>query len=266
MRHLTVESRPFRGLVMPAERAEQPAHAQIEAWLAAAIAHGSLADGDRLPPEQDLAGLFGVSRMTLRQALGALEAGDMVERRRGRLGGTFVRRPRVDVDLTGLAGFTEQMRRSHLRASARVVRAELVLPPPEAAEQLRLSPDEQVCEVVRVRSAARAPLALEETWLPAARFPGLVDRPLRGSLYRVMSRAYGVTPTTAREFLDPVVADDLEAELLGVEVGSPLMQITRTAFDATGLPVEFAVDRYRGDRSRISLRTGVGPGAPAPGS
>lgn len=265
MRRLTVDSRPFRGLVLPAEQGDLPIHARIEAWLAAAVARGSLADGDRLPSEQDLAGAFGVSRMTLRQALGALEGRDMVVRRRGRQGGTFVRRPRIDVDLTGLAGFTEQMRRAHLRASARVVRADLVVAPPEAADALLLGAGEQAYEVVRVRSAARLPLALEETWLPATCFPGLLERSLRGSLYRLMAREYAVVPTTADEWLEPVVADDVEAELLEVEPGSPLTQITRTSFDATGAPVEFAVDRYRGDRARISLRTAVGQAAPAPG-
>lgn len=257
-----MDSRPFRGLVLP-DQGDQPAHARIEGWLAAAITRGSLADGDRLPAEQDLAKAFGVSRMTLRQALAALENRDMVERRRGRQGGTFVRRPRIDVDLTGLAGFTEQMRRAHLRASARVVRAERVEAVPAAAEALRLAKGDRVYEVVRVRSAAGLPLALEETWLPCAPFPKLLDHALRGSLYRLMAKEYGVVPTTATELLEPVVADEEEARLLGIEPGEALMQITRTAFDAAGNPVEHAVDRYRADRSRISLRTGVGPAAPA---
>lgn len=258
MRTLTADDRPFRGLVVPGSP-DQPVHARIEAWLAAAIARGTLTDGDRLPPEQDLAAAFGVSRMTLRQALAALEERDMVERRRGRLGGTFVRRPRIDVDLTGLPGFSEQMRRAHLRASARVVRAEVVAAPADCAEALRLRRGEAVLEVVRVRSAARVPLALEDTWLPVTTFPGLLDRPLRGSLYRLMQKEYGVVPSTAHEWLEPTVADEEEAGLLGVGVGDALMQITRTAFDATGNPIEHAIDRYRADRARISLRTGISP-------
>ena len=261
MRNLTVDGRHFRGLTLTGS-ADQPAHARIEAWLAAAVARGVLGDGDRLPPEQDLAAAFGVSRMTLRQALAALEARDMVERRRGRLGGTFVRRPRIDVDLTGLPGFTEQMRRAHLRASARVVRAELVTPAPDAVDALCLARREKVYEVVRVRSAERSPLALEETWLPAARLPGLLGHGLRGSLYRLMQREYGVVPTTAREWLEPVIADEEEARLLGVQPGDALMQITRTAYDPAGIPVEYAIDRYRADRARISLRTGIGEAGP----
>ncbi len=99
-----------------------PAHARIERWLTDVIGRGDLVPGDRLPPEGDLAALLGVSRMTLRQALGRLEAIGTVVRKPGRSGGTFVDEPKILCDLTGLAGFTEQMRRANVRAGARVVR------------------------------------------------------------------------------------------------------------------------------------------------
>lgn len=257
MRILTSGQPPFVDVTLP-EGQDQPAHARIEDWLATAIARGVLVDGDRLPPEQDLARLFEVSRMTLRQALAALESRELVTRRRGRTGGTFVSRPRIDVDLTGLPGFTEQMARAHKRASARVVRAEPVAVSPEIAEAIWLPQDAPALLLVRVRLADRQPLALEHTWLPPERFPGLLDRRLTGSLYNLLAREYGVAPHTAQEWLEPVIADKEQAALLGVEPGAALMSITRTSYDEQGVPVEHAVDLYRADRSRISLRTGIG--------
>lgn len=61
--------------------------------LAQGIRLGVLVDGDRLPPERELAETFGVSRMTLREAIKALRAAQLVESRRGRGGGTFVVAP-----------------------------------------------------------------------------------------------------------------------------------------------------------------------------
>ena len=75
--------------------------------------------GDKLPREETLAARLGVSRMTLRQALAALERHGTIVRKPGRLGGTFVAEPKIVCDLTGLMGFTEQMRRAHVRAGAR---------------------------------------------------------------------------------------------------------------------------------------------------
>ena len=98
-----------------------PAHARIERWLTDLIGRGDLVVGDRLPPEGQLAAILGVSRMTLRQALGRLETVGTVQRKPGRMGGTFVDEPKILCDLTGLAGFTEQMQRNNVRAGARIV-------------------------------------------------------------------------------------------------------------------------------------------------
>ncbi|WP_109509443.1 GntR family transcriptional regulator [Nocardioides speluncae] len=261
MRILTADQAPFADAALP-EGDDQPAHARIADWLATAIARGQLADGDRLPSEQDLARVLGVSRMTLRQALAALESRELVSRRRGRGGGTFVSRRRIDVDLTGLPGFTEQMARAQKRASARVVRAEPVEVTHEIAEALWLPQDAPALLLVRVRLVDRQPLALEHTWMPPERFPGLLERRLTGSLYKLLEREYGVAPHTAQEWLEPVVADEEEATLLGVQPGAALMRITRTSYDEEGVPVEHAVDLYRADRSRISLRTGIGQAVP----
>ncbi len=236
---------------------DEPGHTRIEQWLAGVIGRGTLADGDRLPPEGEFAATLGVSRMTLRQALGALEARGLVARRRGRGGGTFVSRPRIECDLTGLPGFTEQMRRAQVKAGARVVRAEVSVAPDDVAQALGLARGAEVYLIVRVRLANREPLALEETYLAVDDFPGLLDRRLTGSLYSLMRRRYGLSPYTAREWLEPVVATEEHATLLGTEPGSALMLVTRTSYTEAGKPIEHAYDRYRADRTRIALQTGI---------
>ncbi len=236
---------------------EEPWHARIEQWLAGIIGSGRLSDGDRLPPESELAAALGVSRMTLRQALGALETRGLVARKRGRSGGTFVTRPRIECDLTGLPGFTEQMRRAQVKAGARVVRAVLTAAPDEVAAALDLPRGDEVYLIVRVRLANRQPLALEETYLPAADYPALLERRLTGSLYSLMRRRYKLSPFTAREWLEPVVASEDEAALLETEPGSALMLVTRTSYSEAGKPLEHAYDRYRADRTRIALQTGI---------
>jgi DNA-binding GntR family transcriptional regulator len=238
-----------------------PAHSRIEQWLTHLIGRGELVPGDRLPAEDQLAARLGVSRMTLRQALSSLEAHGTVVRKPGRFGGTFVCEPRIECDLTGLAGFTEQMRRAHVRAGARVVSAVTRPADRAAARALSLERDGQVHEIIRVRTANRQPLALERACFPAAVFPGLPQRRLTGSIYRLLDRSYGQAPHTAAETLEPVIAQAEEAGLLRVPPGTALMLIERTAYTKAGLPVEFARDLFRPDRVRISLRTGITPAA-----
>jgi GntR family transcriptional regulator len=234
-------------------------HTSIARWLSDLIGRGDLVPGDRLPREDEFAALLGVSRMTLRQALSTLEANGALERKTGRAGGTFVREPRIDCDLTGLAGFTEQMRRAHLRAGARVVSAGTVAANATVARALGIRRGDPVHEIVRVGTARREPLALERSFFPFGPFPDLLAHRLTGSLYRLMEEVYGQRPSHGVEALEPVIARPFEAALLHVEVGMPLMLIERTAYSSAGLAVEFARDLFRPDRIKVSLRTGIGP-------
>ena len=243
------------------EESSLPAHVRIEQWLMAAIGNGELVPGSKLPREEALAASLGVSRMTLRQSLATLEGHGTIVRKPGRLGGTFVTEPKIVCDLTGLAGFTEQMRRANVRAGARIVSATTRRPTPAAARALGLERGGLVHEVVRVRSANREPLALEQACFPAALFPDLLEQRLTGSLYSLLTKRYNHAPHTATEILEPVIASREEATLLGVAEGSPLMLIERTAFTASGVAVEFARDLFRSDRTRITIRTGLGPSA-----
>jgi len=237
-----------------------PAYQQIEHWLTALMADGTLSPGDRLPKESDVAAAIGVSRMTLRQALAALEARGVVERIPGRSGGTFIVEPTIECDITGLAGFTEQLRRGQVRASARVVSAGLQPAPAKVAKALGIVRDSDVYEVVRVRRANGEPLALERSFLPAEPFPGLLDKRLTGSLYARMARDYDLAPQTATEYLEPYVAGEAVASMLNVPVGSALLRIERTAASAAGQPIEYASDLFRPDRIRITVRTVAGAG------
>ncbi|MEV0391183.1 GntR family transcriptional regulator [Nonomuraea sp. NPDC050643] len=232
-----------------------PAHVQIERWLLESISRGDPAPGERLPGERELAGRLGVSRMTLRQALATLERDGVLVRIPGRAGGAFVAEPRIECDLTGLAGFTEQMRRAHLRAEARILAARTVPAPTAVARRLEVAPGAPVHEVARVRSAGRSPVALERSYFPD--LPGLLDQDLTGSLYTLLATCYDLAPYTAVEHLDPVIARPGDAGELGIAPGTPLMLIERTAYAMDGTPVEFARDLFRPDRVRISVRSGV---------
>ncbi|HVP02706.1 MAG TPA: phosphonate metabolism transcriptional regulator PhnF [Solirubrobacteraceae bacterium] len=227
-----------------------PAYHQIERQLGALIESGRLGPGDRLPPERDLAAELGVSRMTVRQAFDALARRGMVERGVGR--GTFVAAPKVDLDHTiRVAGFTEQMRAAGLEAGAQVIRAEVAPAPRNVAQALELEPGAPVARVERVRSGAGVALTLEDSWLPDALFPGIVELDLSGSLYELMRTRYGREPVRAVERLEPVAARAADARALRVRPRSPLMHVERVAYDAGGTPVEFASDRHRGDRARF---------------
>ncbi len=231
------------------------AHQQIERWFVDAMGATQLRPGDKLPPEPELARFFGVSRMTLRQALSVLAGRGLLERTPGRSGGTFVAEPAIDCDLTGLTGFTEQLRRADIKARAKVVVARTVAAPSQVAKALSIKRNTHVHEIVRIRLAGKVPLALEHSWFPAEVFSDLLDCRLTGSLYRLLANRYRQRPHTAQEYLEPACVTDVEAAHLGVQPGVAVMRIERTAHTAAGLAVEYATDLFRPDRIRISVRS-----------
>lgn len=231
------------------------AYQQIERWFVQALGANELRPGDKLPPEADVARFFGVSRMTLRQALSGLAARGLVERIPGRSGGTFIVEPAIDCDLTGLTGFTEQLRRAEVRASARVLVARTVPAGARVAAALAVDQRDSVHEIVRIRLARKRPLALEHSFFPAATFPDLLGTRLTGSLYRLLATRYGQRPHSAVEYLEPASVTDSEAAYLDVRSGTAVMRIERTAYTTAGLAVEYATDLFRPDRIRISVRS-----------
>ena len=242
------------------DASDLPAHVRIGYWLERLIASRKLNAGDKLPSEVQIAAALGVSRMTLRQALATLEGKGLLERRRGRFGGSFVVEPKVDFALSGLPGFTEQMRRAHVEAGAHVVRALTRTPSPEVRSALRLRRGDQVHEVIRVRSGNGEPVALEETYLPASVFPELLSYDMTDSIYSIMQREYHLPPFSADELVEPIKASSQQAELLNISEDDVLLLVTRTSYALDGTAVEHSRDHFRPDRTRIKLRTRVEPG------
>jgi DNA-binding GntR family transcriptional regulator len=227
-----------------------PAYAQIEERLLDLIESGRLAIGDRLPSERQLAGRIGVNRLTARAALSSLTRRGLLERGVGRQG-TVVARAKLVHDLSSFAGFTEMMHRQGRSATARILAINQLRAPSSVAAPLAIAAGDRVYRLQRVRFADSEPLTLEDSWVPAERFPGLLDHDLRGSLYRLMMDVYGRPPVRAIERLEPAIAGSHDGEALGVEVGAPLMLVERVAYCAEGRPVEFAHDRHRGDRAQF---------------
>lgn len=199
-----------------------------------------------------------MSRSTLRQALDALETLGAIRRAPGRTGGTFISARRVERDLTTLTGLPSYLRRQGFSADARVLSTATVEASEETATALDMQPGDLVLEVVRVRLADGEPISLDRAHLPAHLFPGLLDHSLAGSLYELLETEYAMRPGEAEERIRVVSAGSFEASVLQVPRSSPLVAITRTAWDADGVAFEYSEDLFRADRIDIRVRTPAG--------
>ena len=220
---------------------------QIYLVLRDRIAGGHYADKAALPVEQELAAEHGVSRATVRKALGALETEGLITRRQG--AGTFVnadgqQRPMAADFSDALAHLTEMGRTT----SVRLLAFGYEDAPAPVAEALGLEPGASVQRSVRVRALDGAPFSHLTTYVPEAigrtyTEADLASRPLLSLLERsglVLDRA---TQSVGAQLATPEIAAALE-----VETGSALIALTRTVFDRDGRGIEHLAALYRPDR------------------
>jgi GntR family transcriptional regulator len=238
----------------PDYQALGPAAEDVRRRILDEISSGVLRPGERLGAERDLARRYEVSRVTLRAALAELESSGAVRRVTGRAGGTFVAERRVERDLTAVAGLPAYLRRQGFQAGARVLSTRTLQANDEVALGLQLAPGAVVYEIVRTRLADDEPISLERAYLPADRFPGLLDRPLGGLLYPMLQTDYGLIPGEAEERIEVVGASENAARVLGVPRSAPLVSVERHTVDQDGVPFELSHDLFRADRLRIVVR------------
>ena len=222
----------------------KPVHVSIRDDLRMRIAAGEWAAGDRLPSETELAARYGVARMTVRQAIGALAGEGVVVRRQGL--GTFAADRLPTRRVGALLSFTEEMRSQGRDVETRLIKTAVEQPSDQAREALQLAPSAAAVTIQRVRLVDDCPIVVQYSWLPCARFAGLDAEPLvKGSLYATIEGRYGVRIMRARQLFTAVAACETEAALLEVEPDSPVLRIIRTTYDGANCPIEFAMSAMR---------------------
>jgi GntR family transcriptional regulator len=144
------------------------------------------------------------------------------------------------------------MQRRGLTPGARLVSLEQRPVEASLARSLRLAVAAPIFDILRLRLLNQEPVMLERYLIPSARVPGLDRFDLEArSVYEILESEYGIAIRRARQSLEPVVAGEFEAGLLGIRAGAPLMLERRTGLDAEDEPTEYGRDLYRGDRFRF---------------
>jgi GntR family transcriptional regulator len=219
------------------------------------IESGEWKPGDRLPAEDELATRYEVSKITVREALKLLSSTGLVRREQGR--GTFVNAPRLTQGPRQLTCFTGEMCQSGLRASSRIVGAEVVPAGADLARVLEIAPGDLVFRLKRVRYANGEAMGIQTAHLPLGLVPGIESADLAaGSLYEFLECRYGLHPAHARETHVAVALEPDDARELGLEPGAPALAAERLARLAGGKPLEYVVSVMRGDRYKIVLNLG----------
>lgn len=229
---------------------EVPLYSQLIGIIKRAITSGEAGVGSLLPSEAELCGAFGISRNTVRQAIGSLEEDGFVVRKRGK--GTFVADPamrRKHVEYS----FTTEISQQGKRPSSTMVDFSVVPAAPRIREIMGLGADERVYRFTRVRNVDGRPLIVETSYYPESIYPNLTREMVQTHSFYSLLYHVGVVPVSARDSYEAVTLDEREAALLDCPAGAPAFFHQRRTTGENGHVYEYTTSHMRADRMKLSV-------------
>ena len=225
---------------MTRERGHEARYRVIAGDLAEKIRTGYYAPGDALPPQRELSASYGVTLMTLRQALRQLSDDGLIVQQAGR--GTFVSPPHLAYQLGALQSLADDLKKQGHEVRTLVLARSVRRAPAAISAQLRTRPGETALRLERRRDFAGRPAIHQVSWIRQPHADRLRDRDFTGvSLYAALADA-GVAVARASETIRPDLLDAATARHLGEPAGSPVFISDRTtyALDATAIVADRA--------------------------
>lgn len=225
----------------------QPLYKQVEEHVTQLIVEQRWKPGEMLPNEFQLAEEFGVSQGTVRKALNTLTQSKVLTRRQGV--GTFVSEHTGTQALYRFFPLVEDDKAPEL-PKAEILSFELLEQvPTDVTEQLNLASDEKVILLSRKRLLEDVVCLLEDIYLPEKFFPDFHNTDdVPHTLYHYYQMHFNLTVHKTTDKIKAILADEKAADLLSVEVGSPLLMFTRITWSLDGKVIEYRVNRCRSDK------------------
>ncbi len=227
---------------------------QIEQEIAADIAAGRFAGGEKLPTEPALAERFQVNRHTLRRAMAALAEQGLVRIEQGR--GSFVQEHVIDYKIGRRTRFSEIISAQHRQPAGRLLRAYETEPDETAAAELGLRKGELCIYLESLSEADGQPMSIGSSFFPARRFPELIPVYAEtGSITKAMEH-HGVGDYRRKVTrVTAVLPEAEEAVLLRQASNRPVLLIESLNVDGKDVPVQFARSRFAADRTQLVFET-----------
>ena len=229
-----------------------PLYSQLVSIVKRNITAGTLAAGELLPSEAELCKTFNVSRSTVRQAIGSLEAEGLVVRKQGR--GTFVAEPKMRRKTENVYSFTSEISSMGMTPSSKLMEFEVLAPTPDIIKVLELNTeDSNVYRFTRIRNVDGEPLILETSFYPQYIYPKLTRELLRTHSFYSLLYEVGIAPASAVDSYEAVVLGREEAEMLGAKPGSCAFSVQRRTRTETVMIYEYTQSLIRADRVKLDV-------------
>lgn len=251
------------------ENSNIPLYIQLKKSIKDQIINGSIKLGDKIPTERELCNLYGVSRITVRQAINNLEQEGFLYRKQGK--GTYVTYPRTgfqqqlsvtrNLSVRTIKVLSEEIMEIGHKPSSKVISTNTETANEKVAGKLLLPPfNRKIHKILRVRLADNEPIILEKTYISFHLCPIIGKEELEnGSLYRILIDKLHLPLDHANITYQAVLVGKDASKHLKCPIGSPAIFIERLTFLKNGIPIELSLGVARADRFKLSEQAKINP-------
>lgn len=231
---------------------QSPIYLQLREVVRNKIEEGEYLPGTAIPSENALAEMYGINRLTVRNAIDALVYEGMLIRVQGK--GVFVVGDKVERDLDTLGGFTQTMKDKHKAPKVKVLNKSIRKAGDKFSLLFHIDPEEDIYYVKRICYADEEPFSLEEIFIPHHVVPKLdgIDLSIF-TIYEVYD-FYGIKLKEAYQTLDIAKLNQKDARMLGIDASLPVFLFECTSYDEKNHVIEFARTYTRGDKCDFTVR------------
>lgn len=222
-----------------------PVYFQLKNYIKNDIEERKLVPGDLILSESKYCEMFGISRMTVRQALNQLEVEGIIVRERGK--GSFVAIPRIEQE--GLMSFTQMVKSKGMEPSTEIIEFEKIID--DKISNILKVQNEEIYVIERVRKADDFPVAVETIYIPVKFVPKLESRNLKGSFYEILKEQYNIEIKSSNTSFSAVTCDKKLKNMLQLDSIIPLLKLQSINYYVE--PIYYEISYYRSDQFNITV-------------
>ncbi|BES66617.1 GntR family transcriptional regulator [Gottschalkiaceae bacterium SANA] len=230
---------------------QSPIYLQVRKAIRDQIDSGEFLPGMSIPSENELAELYGIHRLTVRNAISVLVMEGLLKSVKGK--GVFVVGPKMERDLDTLGGFTKTMKAKGAQPSTKVLIKAIRQAGEKYAMIFHIRPENEIYYIKRICFADGEPVSLEEIYIPTELIPNFDEIDLAVfSIYEIYD-FYGVQLTRADQTLDLTTLPYKDAKRLGIDPSDSVLLFSGTSYDENNRIIEFSRTYTRGDKSDFTV-------------
>jgi len=218
---------------MAGQKKKRPLYKQIEMELMEKINSGYYKVGSAVPTEKELAQIYNVSRVTVRQATNNLVAGGILVRNQG--SGTFVSSSTpVYERTTRIMGFKEEMEAAGRKPATDIITYEIRTADTAISDILKIDQNARIYYIIRLRKANNLPLMLETTYISVEKYPDITYEIMADSKYDYLEKVKKLEIDYSHHTVLPIMPNQTTAELLQISPDNPVLKVLNTTFLKNG--------------------------------